>query len=260
MHGTQPVVDGWNYQDTVQKFYQPMTALGLRPDVVDAAEDLSRFELVFTPALMTLEEADLGKRMADWVKEGGTWVVGPLTDVRNIDGARYQDRYFGILEELTGMKWRFFAPDREGRIKAEWSDGSAFEGNTWFEMCDADEDALVKVTEGHKAILGKALVLKKKVGKGSVIFVGSIPSEEDLTKIIRLAAEESGVKLPEIDGKIMVSRREGNGKKGLMLAEYGCVPASFTLEKPMRDLLTGETLSGKIAFEPYGVKILEDID
>ena len=260
MHGTQPVVDGWNYQDTVQKFYQPMTALGLRPDVVDAAEDLSRFKLVFTPALMTLEEADLGKRMADWVREGGTWVVGPLTDVRNIDGARYQDRYFGILEELTGMKWRFFAPDREGRIKAEWSDGSAFEGNTWFEMCDADEDALVKVTEGHKAILGKALALKKKVGKGSVIFVGSIPSEEDLTKIIRLAAEESGVKLPEVDGKIMVSRREGNGKKGLMLAEYGCAPASFTLEKPMLDLLTGETLSGKIAFEPYGVKILENID
>lgn len=259
MHASQPVVNGWDYQDTVQQFYKPMTALGLRPDVIDAAEDPARFRLIFTPALMTLEEADLGRRMAAWVKAGGTWVVGPLTDVRNIDGARYRDRYYGILEELTGIRWRFFAPDTENHIKAVWNDGTPFEGGTWFEMCDADGDELVTVTEGHKAVRGKALVIRKKVGRGKVIFIGSIPSEKDLLRIVRLACEESGVSLPACEGSLMVSRREGKAERGLMLAEYGCAPASFTLREPMLDILSGKEVSGQITLEPYGVRVLKAI-
>jgi len=259
MHASQPVVAEWNYQSTVQKFYEPMTHLGLRPDVIDAVQNPDGYKLIFTPMLMTLEEADLADRMAEWVRKGGTWVVGPLTDVRDIHGARYRDRYYGILEELTGIHWRFAAPDRASMTKTAWKDGTPFEGSTWYEFSDADEDALVTVTDGHRAVKNKAVVLQKKVGLGRVILVGTVPSEKDLKKIITMAAKECGIALPEVEGKVMVSRREGRNQRGLMLAEYADQPAKIKIDHPMKDLITGKVYEKEVDIEPFGIRVLEEI-
>lgn len=259
MHAAQPCVAGWKYGPTLtNKWYQPMVEMGLRPDVIDAAQELSGYRVIFSPMVMTLEEHDLGKRMAQWVKDGGTWVVGPLTDVRNIHGAHYQDRCYGMLEELTGVKWCYSIPDTEGHVKAQWADGTTFEGNTWFEVSEnADADTLVSVTECHSAVVGKSLVYKKNVGKGCVIVLGTVPSAEHMKKIISIACGEGKVALPKVSGEVMVTRRAGDAGEGLMLIEYGNKDASFTLDAPMVDVLTGETLEGEIAIKPYDVKVLK---
>lgn len=259
MHASQPVVEGWQYAPTLQdNWYRPAAAMGLRPEVIDAAQPLDGYRLIFTPMLMTLEEHDLGERMAQWVKAGGTWVVGPLTDVRDINGARYRDRYFGIIEELTGVKWEYGIPDRENRIHAAWADGTPFEGSTWFEVSeDCGDDALVKVTEGHKSINGHSLVYQKKVGSGRVIVLGTVPSEADMQRLIAEICPSAGVAIPDVEGEVMVAPREGEAGKGLILVEYGAKPAAVTLPCPMTDLLTGERLSGTVAIEPYGVRVLK---
>ena len=259
MHAAQNVVAGWNYQQTVlNSCYRPLLDMGLRLDVIDAVQPLESYRLIFSPMVMTLEEADLGKRMAEWVKNGGTWVVGPLTDVRNIHGARYQDRFYGILEELTGVRWCYGIPDTEGHISAAWADGEPFTGKTWFEVSEpVSEGSLVSITGGHSAIVGKSLVYQKKVGSGRIILLGSIPSEADMKKLISLACSCSGVKLPAVSGKVIVSRRSGEAGEGLILIEYGNQTAGYYLDEPMTDLLIGETLTGEITLQPYDVKVLK---
>ena len=167
---------------------------------------------------MTMEEHDLGSRMAQWVKEGGTWIVGPLSDVRNMHGAQYQDRFYGMIEELTGVKWYYGIPDTEGHVKAQWADGTEFAGDTWFEVSEnAGADTLVSVTACHSAVVGKSLVYKKNVGKGCVIVLGTVPSAADMKKIISIACEQGGVALPKVEGEVMVTRRTGDAGEGVML-------------------------------------------
>ena len=258
MHECQKVVEGWEYMPTVQDtFYRPMTRRGLRPDVIDSGAALDSYKLIFSPMVMSLDDRDLSARMAQWVKDGGVWVVGPLTDVRSADGTRYRDRFHGMLESLTGARWAYNAPDRESRIQAAWQDGEAFQGNTWYEMWDADDDALVKVTGGHSAIEGKALVSLKPVGKGWVLLLGTLPSEKDMDRILRLVCEKSGVALPQVEGDVMVCPRRGEAGEGLVLVEYGCGEAAVTLDAPMTDLLTGRRLQGKIHLKPYDVLVLQ---
>ncbi len=258
MHECQRVVEGWEYMPTVQDtFYRPMTRRGLRPDVIDSGAALDSYKLIFSPMVMSLEDRDLSARMAQWVRDGGVWVVGPLTDVRNADGTRYRDRFHGMLESLTGARWAYNAPDRESRIQAAWQDGEAFQGDTWYEMWDADDDALVKVTGGHSAIEGKALVSLKPVGKGWVLLLGTLPSEKDMDRILRLVCEKSGVALPQVEGDVMVCPRRGEAGEGLVLVEYGCGEAAVTLDAPMTDLLTGRKLQGKIHLKPYDVLVLQ---
>ncbi|MDO4389808.1 MAG: beta-galactosidase [Eubacteriales bacterium] len=258
MHESQSVVEGWEYMPTVQDtFYRPMTRRGLRPDVIDSGAALDSYKLIFSPMVMSLDDRDLSARMAQWVKDGGVWVVGPLTDVRSADGTRYRDRFHGMLESLTGARWAYNAPDRESRIQAAWQDGEAFQGDTWYEMWDADDDALVKVTGGHSAIEGKALVSLKPVGKGWVLLLGTLPSEKDMDRILRLVCEKSGVALPQVEGDVMVCPRRGEAGEGLVLVEYGCGEAAVTLDAPMTDLLTGRKLQGKIHLKPYDVLVLQ---
>ena len=97
MVATQSVVHHLDYMDALtQRFYQPIVDSGLRPDVIDARQELDGYRLIFSPLMMTLEEADLPRRMAQWVREGGIWVVGPLTDIRNRGGvALWQSRRRG---------------------------------------------------------------------------------------------------------------------------------------------------------------------
>ena len=259
MNIAQPVVEGLKYMPSVQdRWYKPAVDLGLRPDVIDAAEPLDKYRLLFSPLMMSIEEHGLPERVAQWVKDGGTWVVGPLTDVRNAEGARYRNRFWGMLEELTGIRWCYGVPDTEGHVKAEWRDGTPFEGGTWFELSEnCGGDTLAQVTAGHSALLGKSLVVSRAVGKGRVILLGTIPSAKDAARIIRMACELSGVKPVEVEGEVMAAPRAGEAGEGLILVEYGAKDGSCVLPGPMTDLLTGRRLEGRVALKPYDVLVLK---
>ncbi|MBR0464435.1 MAG: beta-galactosidase [Clostridia bacterium] len=261
MNLTQEVVKDLHYMKRVQDhWYKPAVDKGLRPDVIDAEAPLDGYKIIVSPLMMSMEEHDLPARMAEWVRAGGVWLVGPLTDVRDHAGARYKDRFYGTLEELTGVTWRYGLPDTEHRIRTEWHDGTPFEGDVWYELSDADVDsALVKVTAGHSALIGKSLLTLTRVGQGYVLQLGSIPSISDMGRIIDLCLKLSGVTPLRTEGQIMVSPRAGDGLKGYVLVEYGAQPAACVLDRPMKNLLTGETLCGRVDVEPYGALVLSEV-
>lgn len=259
MHASQSVVSGWKYADSLQEsWYRPAIELGLRPDIIDAAQQLVSYKLIFTPMLMTLEERDLGKRMAEWVKNGGVWVVGPLTDVRDCNGARYCDRYFGLLEELTGAHWEYGIPDRENRIHAEWADGEPFDGKMWFEVCAPSDGMLVKVVNSHKSINNHAILSEYAVGKGRVIVLGTVPSKKDMKRLINIVCTENCIEIPEVKGDVMIARREGEAGSGYVMVEYSDKPATVVLPEPMIEILTQKRLEGKVEMKPYDVLVLKD--
>ena len=258
MHEMQPVVPGLPYTETLAGvFYRAVADAGLCPDVIDAAKPLESYRLLITPLLMSLEEAGVGSRIAQWVRDGGTWIAGPLTDVRNLDGAQYTDRPYGMLEELTGARWVYNAPDAQGQITCQWQGGDAFTGKLWYELFEADgEDALVSVTQAHSALVGKAVVLKRRVGKGTVILLGTLPSPADMARILALACGQAGVQSLPVEGSLVAVPRKGEAGEGLAVVETGGAHAAITLRQPMRDLLSGRQLAGRVAVMPYQTLIL----
>lgn len=260
MFETQSVVSGLKYMDTLNDaFYKPLIDSGLRPDVIDAKQDISDYNLIFSPLMMTIEEGDLPQRITEWVKNGGVWVVGPLSDIRNAAGAKYKDRHYGMLETLTGAEWLYGIPDNMGIIETKWKDGSIFTGHQWFDIFE-DENAPISVIKGHSSIIGKAAVIKKQVGKGMVILLGTIPSYEDMMRLISDTCKEASIQAGLSEGSLMVVQRSGKTQRGLILLEHGGKEACFMLEHPMYDLLTGNELSGKISINPYEVKVLKYSD
>jgi len=260
MHNTQTMVATAN-NDRVPDFYKPLSDCGVRVDVIDAEEDLARYKVIVSPMMMTLEEGDLPARISEWVKNGGIWVVGPLSDIRNAIGARYQHKPFGILEELTGALWLYGIPDREKRISAVCAQtGETVGTELWYDIYDeAPENTLLTVRGGHSAIDGKACVVERKVGEGSVILLGTFPDYSTLKTIYTRALMRAGVTCGKADGQIMVVPRRGEHTEGLILVEYAGEDASYTLDAPMKNVVSGETVWGTLTLHPYDILVLEAI-
>lgn len=259
---TQQPFMGFDYPEKLSEcFYRPLIDLCCRPDVIEAEHSLDGYKLLFTPFVPSLLDNNMGERIAAWVRDGGVWVVGPSTDIRDNEGARFKDRPFGMLEEFAGVKWCFSLPDGKDGTECALVTGEKFEGSDWFELFEADGDELACVSKAaHSAADGKAVFLKKRVGRGCVFVLGTLPSYETMKNyIIPEALREAGISHDDGQGdSFMVIDREGAADiKGKIILEYAQKGGEYTLPYPARDVLTGKILSGRIEIAPYQVLVLE---
>ena len=253
-----PVRDGGLPVD--REIHRAVTRAGIRPDVIAPSKDLSRYRLLFTPAMMTLEEGDVRERIVRWVENGGTWVVGPLTDLRDELGAHYPDRQTGSLEKLIGCRLIQQCTDPKHYLTCRWTQsGELFQPQRWLELFEAagDAESLVEVSQGHTALVGKSLLLRKPYGQGTILVLGTLPAPEDLARVITLAAAISGAERLELEGTVAAAHRKGADCEGLAVQEIGGAAAAVRFSGQLTDRLTGETFEGYAPLEPYQTRILE---
>lgn len=256
----QPMIDKFLYISRLaEDFHVPVTRMGLRPDMIDTGKDLSGYKVLVSPMVYSLEEKDLPRRIEEWVRDGGHWVVGPMTDIRNAIGAHYTDRAMGYVEEMTGCRLVATIPDSGVVVKSKWTDGEPMSAHYMQQVFTPAENGrvLASVTEGYASIIGTALVQKVPCGKGAIWLLGTLPDSKDLQKLMAMVCAEAGIEVPEVTGTVTVIPRSGENRRGLILMETACAPASYRLPEPMTDLLTGTTYAGTVELKPYDLMILE---
>ena len=244
-----------------ESIYRPLLDECVRPDLLETSQDFEQHKLLVSPFVCYLKP-ELAKRIMDWVEKGGVWIVGPMTDIRNEDGAKFKDRPLGCLEEFLGVRWCYSVPDAEYTLRCTWDDGEAFAPGLWNELYEAEPGSgavLATVTTSpHKALLGKAVLLERKIGKRRVFLLGTEPGRETMRKIYARALDLAGIPHGNGDGaQILVVPRKGNGLEGQFLVEYAGQGGSVTLPKPGRDLLTGEVIESNAVLDPYQVRIIQ---
>lgn len=260
MFETQAVVGDFRYEDNLKKyFYKPIINAGIRPDVIDEEADLKKYKVLFSPFMITLDQGDLRKRITEWVKNGGIWVTGPMTDIRTGDGTRFTDRLHGMLEDLTPAVFKYWFPDKEKRISSAWNDGEEFGGNLYYETFEPDSRAdIVNVNGGHKAVDGNAILQCFSVGKGFVFCLGTAPDQKDMDKLISMVCEKAGIPTGKTNGgPIIVSPRKGDKTSGVILVEVGGKGGEYKNDASYRDVISGRIFNENIKLAPYEVLVLE---
>lgn len=250
------------YTKRLYRFYRPAVEMGIRADVIPTGKELSRYKLLFSPFLLTMEEYDLQNRVMDWVKNGGIWVAGPMTDIRNDIGAHYIDKETGILESLTGATLAYQVPDTWDRIRCAWADGTPLATDTWLQLFDVPEDAEILATAvaGYPALEGKALIFRKQVGKGTVYVLGTLPKEKDLQKLLGRILAENGMDHFTTEGSVAAARRHGDGIRGVTATEYGGNPGKLTLKGRYYDHIRKEYYVNEVPLAPYQTVVLQEVD
>ena len=255
----QPILDGNAYDQELIKIHRSMMKAGIRPDVIGARKDLSEYKVLVSPLQMTLEDNDLSERIEKWVREGGVWIAGPMTDIRNSLGAHFTDRGMGMIEKMLGVELTYSIPSDSKYMKMHWADGEELSVMRWVEAYDlfGNGESLADISEGHSYIRGKSVISRHKYGKGEVILLGAMCDEAGYKKVVSIALEDAKIESAKTEGMLVVVPRKGENLEGLVIVEAGNAEGEIRLDRKMTDLLTGMEYEGNMKIAPYGVYVLK---
>lgn len=239
-------------------YYKPLRSFARSVDVVATTAPLGGYRLVIAPALNVLTRA-AADNLAGYVRAGGHLVLGARSGMKDDDNALWPQRQPGPLAELLGAgvsQW--YALDRQVPVTGEWGDGSAV---TWAERIEvraADTRVMLRYGAANGWLDGQPAAVTRRVGRGSITYLGASLDPTLTASIVRRLAGESGVApvLPDLPDGVDASVREGGGRRVLILGNYATTPRRVTLPRPMRDVLAGgETRS--VLLQRYHVSVLE---
>lgn len=257
----QPIHFGFQRSHILEAVYRPMLNSQLRPDVIQPAADIANYKVIVSPCLMVLDEAVLQARLLAWIKAGGTWIAGPMTDIRDVHGSKFTHAPFGVLEDWAGIRCKYSITADPPALSFRWQNGRMSRGTIWqdgFELQGAK--ALATYTE--KEMKGLAAVTQHKVGKGRIIVIGTLLAPDDFQKLLLTVTAEAGIRpaSTRASDTLLIAPREGQTVSGAVVIELGNKQASLTIKHPAVDLLTGRTIKGRVTVPPYGVMVLQDTD
>lgn len=242
----------------VESFYKLLIASGIHPDVIDCKENLEKYRLIFTPSAYTLEEHDFGKRIERWVKAGGVWVTGPLTDIRTSIGTKYKTSPYGFLEDITGTRLSYILPDDNGTLLLQNEEGEIVQGSGIYELFDVESlEPLLVVKNGHSALLGKCASFVKKIGKGYVVMLGTLPEEKELLRIVKKATKMADVCADDVDDGLMITKRYSENDDLCIVASVGGKEGEFRFDGEYTDIISGNIYKNSMKLMPYELRILK---
>ena len=270
----QRLVDRFQYEDFYSQagpgrgelhdsFFSPLAEAQYGIDVIDPAIALDGYEVVISPMLLSLDQSGLRERLRIWIENGGTWIAGPMTDIRTKDGTKYIDHPFGSLEEWTGAfcKWQILGNVEEALFDVSWSNGTQNGGRIWYDAFDVPENAEVLGTYANDRLKGKVAAFSVPFGKGRIVVLGTVPTPQAVLSLIQsLLAPAQIAPAAKASANLLCVERTGPECEGLTVAELMGVSGQLVLESRMTDLLGGcEMEAGIVAVEPYEVRIFKSL-
>lgn len=256
----QTINHGFIYHESlIRSVWRPLVEAQYRPDLIDAAADLTSYRLVLSPFLPALDEAGLRERLLRWIRAGGVWVAGPFTDIRDMAAAKFPHGPYGSLEEWAGVRTRYEIPGRPRTFGLRFKKGGETQGSLWFDSYElAGGCALAEYTEGP--MKGLAAVVERKIGRGRIILFGTqLPPAAYLEMLSEIAAAADVNPVAAASPNLLVVPRAGRAGRGRVVVETGNREASLKLDRPVVNLLTGRRHRDALNLPPYGVAVLKEV-
>ncbi len=249
-----PLLKDINYRETlIKKYYAAFRHHNV--DVIDTQHALDGYEIILSPFLSTADENRLKERITEWVKNGGTWIVGPMSDIMDENVKKYTYAPYSFLEELAGVYTKYQKPVANDVFKAQWTNDGECGISTCYDAyeCSEGTTSLAHYVAGEFAPL--SVIAERKVGKGKVILVGSVLSHGDILRLVNRAP------IAEASGNVILTERTATdgGMCGIIAVETEYKGGYVILNGEYTDLITGKQYSGKIEIQPYGVLVLKRI-
>ncbi|WP_461637040.1 beta-galactosidase [Labilibaculum euxinus] len=199
--------DTWNYPI---KFMEMAKSLGAPTDVISEETDFSKYKVLIAPAYDLVDSA-LVKRWTDYVVNGGHLVLTCRTATRNRDGHIWEGDWAAPLSDLIGAKVE--ATDMLSNYAKKGDvlmNSTHYSWDNWGDLLNPDKNTEVLAAYDNHFYKGKAAVVKNKIGKGTVTYIGVVTDDSKLEKdILRNTYEGIGAATQNYPEGVYVYWREG---------------------------------------------------
>jgi len=222
---------------------------------VNPADRFEGLALLVVPHLSMCDQ-HLATKLTDYVKEGGTLLIGARTATKNVDNAVIAETPPGLLRDLAGITVEEYGmhPEKYYRISL----GEEAMPALWYEVLRPGLAEILGVWRGGH-IDGEPAVSLRRLEKGQVIYVGTYLTRETAEWIARLAVQQAGVVplLTGVPAPVEVTLRESAERKLLFLLNHDEWARSVAGLPAGLDLLGGASVPEEMELAPRQVVIIE---
>ena len=240
----------WNTLGHIEKYYRTLKSFGAPVDFISESKEFSSYPVIIAPAYQLADKA-LVDRWTDYVKKGGNLVLTCRTAQKDRHGRLPEAPFGSMINELTGNEMEFYdllLPEEPGKLRM---DGKEYTWNTWGEILKSGKDSQVWATYTQEFYEGKPAVTTRKLGKGTVTYVG-VDSTDGLLEKDILKKLYAQLNIPVMDLPYGVTLEYRNGM-GIVL-NYTDKPYKFVLPSGAKVLI------GELVIPTAGVLVFSITD
>ena len=237
----------WNTFRHLDHYYRALKAFGAPVDVIGEDKPLDGYPVVIAPAY-ELADSALIARWRSYVEQGGNLVLTCRTAIKD-RCARFPERPFGsAIEPLTGDKIDFYDLLLPGSPGLVGMDGADHEWTAWADVLTPGDGCEVWATYKDEFYAGKAAVTFRRLGKGTVTYVGVSTDDGRLERrVLDKLYARLGIGVMNLPYGVTLEYRNGFG----IVLNYSDRPYRFPLPEGSRVLIGSEELptAGVLVFK-----------
>lgn len=223
----------WNTFAHVDKYYRTLKSYAAPVDFISEEKDFSQYPVMIVPAYQ-LADKELVARWKKYVEEGGNLVLTCRTAQKDRFGRLPEAPFGSMIDELTGNHMEFYdllLPQDPGQVKM---DGKVYTWNTWGEVLQPGASNEVWATYTNEFYEGKPAVTFRKLGKGSVTYIGVDSSDGALERqVLDKLYSRLQVEVMNLPYGVTMEYRNGLG----IVLNYSDQPYQFALPQGAKVLI-----------------------
>lgn len=223
----------WNTFAHVDKYYRTLKSYAAPVDFISEEKDFSQYPVMIVPAYQ-LADKELVARWKKYMEEGGNLVLTCRTAQKDRFGRLPEAPFGSMIDELTGNHMEFYdllLPQDPGQVKM---DGKVYTWNTWGEILQPGASNEVWATYTNEFYEGKPAVTFRKLGKGSVTYIGVDSSDGALERqVLDKLYSRLQIEVMNLPYGVTMEYRNGLG----IVLNYSDQPYQFALPQGAKVLI-----------------------
>ena len=205
----QRQTDQWRTMAHVHKYYNLLKSFAAPVDVISEKEDFSGYPFLIAPAYQLLDNK-LVERWTEYVKKGGHLILTCRTGQKDRDAKLWEAPLAAPIHQLAGINSLYYdhlPHNLYGKIDFE---GKEFAWNNWGDVLTPAAGTDVWAVYTDQFYKGAASVIHRKLGKGTVTYIGTDTDDGKLEKeVVRRVYTEAGVSTEDLPYGVVKEWRDG---------------------------------------------------
>jgi beta-galactosidase len=256
---------GIEYNQVLRPFYDALYRMNVEVDILspDSKMKLDNYKLIIVPALYAASDAEIA-RLNDYAKRGGHLVY---TFKSGFSDENVKVRYAtqpGAISQAAGVGYQLFTTPENVSLDGDpFGVGEADNKARWWMEMLQPTTAKVVARYKHPSWPADAAMTRNTWGRGEVSYIGFMPSDAMIEKIVAGEVERAGVE-PTLAGvRFPLIVRGGTLKNGhavRYIFNYSATPRQLTVARAGTELLQERKVAGgqKIDLAAWGLAIIEE--
>jgi beta-galactosidase len=253
-------VETKRYSQTLVQHYRTFWEQDIPVDVITKEQDFSSYKLMIVPMLYLISEETIS-RLKTFVANGGALVMTYISGLVNEYDLTYMGGWHKDLQEMFGMKpveTDTLYPSDKNYVKYRNQSYEMKDYATVLELNTANAEGQYE----QDFYANTPAVTSHKFEKGQTYYIGGRLEDQFqrdfYQELINQLSLEPVSSVKHGQG-VSVQVRQAPEKDYIFVMNFTEEKQAVAFESPVKDLVTGEVLSGEVTLGKYEVRIAEKV-